>query len=57
MLLFLALLLEFNIALYAALRITFIYFSLGLKRNIQNQTRDLWTMKEQTSLSDFFNGA
>ena len=34
-----------------------IYFSLGLKRNIQNQTRDLWTMKEQTSLSDFFNGA
>ena len=31
-----------------------IYSILGLERNIQNKVRDLWTMKEQTSLSNFF---
>ena len=31
-----------------------IYSILGLERNIQNQTRDLWTIKKQTSLSNFF---
>jgi hypothetical protein len=31
-----------------------IYSTLGLERNIQNKVRDLWTPKEQTSLSNFF---
>ena len=31
-----------------------IYSILGLERNIKNKLRDLWTTKEQTSLSNFF---
>ena len=31
-----------------------IYSILGLERNIKNKVRDLWTTKEQTSLSNFF---